>query len=295
MASTYTDIGTELMVTGENAGNWGTKTNTNIQILEEAVRGYVAQSIAGGADTTALTYTDGSTGDAARNMVIALTGSITGNQVVTVTAKEKMWIVDNQTSGAYTVQFMVSGQTGVTWAATDKGTKILYCNGTDVIDTDIGGVGAYDLNGEELILDADADTSITADTDDQIDIKIGGTDQLTIKDGALSPVTDNDIDLGTSVLEFKDAYFDGTVTTDGLTVSSTTNLDGAIQADNTITVGVDDTGYDVKLFGDTASAYMLWDTSADDLILAGGAGLIVPDGQFTLGSTAVASTAAELN
>ena len=165
MASTYTDIGTELMVTGENAGNWGTKTNTNLKILEEAVRGYVAQSIAGGADTTALTYTDGSTGDAARNMVIALTGSITGNQVVTVTAKEKMWIVDNQTSGAYTVQFMVSGQTGVTWAATDKGTKILYCNGTDVIDTDIGGVGAYDLNGESLTLDADADTDITVDTD----------------------------------------------------------------------------------------------------------------------------------
>ena len=44
MASTYTDIGTELMTTGENAGNWGTKTNTNIKIIEEAVRGYVAIS-----------------------------------------------------------------------------------------------------------------------------------------------------------------------------------------------------------------------------------------------------------
>ena len=63
------------------------------------------------------------------------------------------------------------------------------------------------------------------------------------------------------------------ITTDGLTVSSTTNLDGAIQVDNTITVGVDDTGYDVKFFGDTASAYMLWDTSTDDLVLAGAAGL----------------------
>ena len=78
MASTYTDIGTELMTTGENAGNWGTKTNTNLKILEEAVRGYVAQSIAGGAQTTALTYTDGTIGDAARNAVIALTGTITG-------------------------------------------------------------------------------------------------------------------------------------------------------------------------------------------------------------------------
>ncbi len=67
------------------------------------------------------------------------------------------------------------------------------------------------------------------------------------------------------------------------------------QFNNTITVGVDDTGYDVKFFGATASAYLLWDDSADDLILAGAAGLVVPDGQLTLGSTAVTSTAAELN
>ena len=153
MASTYTDIGTELMTTGENAGNWGTKTNTNLQILEEAVRGYISQSIAGGVQTTTLTYTDGTVGqsDAARNMIIALTGTITGNQTVTVPAVEKMWIIDNQTSGAYTVNIKVSGQTGVTWGASDKGTKILYGNGTDVVDTNVvGGVGAHDLNGNSL-------------------------------------------------------------------------------------------------------------------------------------------------
>ena len=172
MASSYTDIGTEFMTTGENAGNWGTKTNTNLQILEEALRGYVSQSIAGGVQTTALTLSDGSTGDTIRNMVIALTGTITGNQTITVPAVEKMWIIDNQTSGAYTVNIKVSGQTGVTWGASDKGTKILYGNGTDVVDTDIGGVGAYDLNGATLTLDLDGDTDITADTDDQID-KIG--------------------------------------------------------------------------------------------------------------------------
>ena len=106
-----------------------------------------------------------------------------------------------------------------------------------------------------------------------VEVSSAAVEQIRIQDGAIVPVTDNDIDLGTSSLEFKDAYFDGTITTDGLTVSSTTNLDGAIQVDNTITVGVDDTGYDVKFFGDTASAYMLWDTSADDLVLAGAAGL----------------------
>ena len=106
-----------------------------------------------------------------------------------------------------------------------------------------------------------------------VEVSSAAVEQIRIADGVVSPVTDNDIDLGTSSLEFKDAYFDGTITTDGLTVSSTTNLDGAIQVDNTITVGVDDTGYDVKFFGDTASAYMLWDTSTDDLVLAGAAGL----------------------
>jgi len=60
-----------------------------------------------------------------------------------------------------------------------------------------------------------------------------------------------------------------------LSATSTLDLDGAIQLDNTLTIGEDDTGYDVKFFGDTASAYMLWDTSADDLILAGASGLTV--------------------
>ena len=87
----------------------------------------------------------------------------------------------------------------------------------------------------------------------------------------------------------------GNMDIDGTANLDAVDIDGAVQVDNTITVGADDQGYDVKFFGDTASAYMLWDTSADDLILGGGAGLIVPDGQLTLGSTAVASTAAELN
>ena len=87
----------------------------------------------------------------------------------------------------------------------------------------------------------------------------------------------------------------------GSTIGHTDDTDlltlanGALTVKGTITTGVDDAGFDVKFFGDTASAYMLWDTSADDLILAGAAGLVVPDGQLTLEATAVTSTAAELN
>ena len=187
MASTYTDIGTELMTTGENAGNWGTKTNVNLQILEEAVRGYVA--ISANSDQT-LSLTDGSTGDSIRNAVIAFTGTLSANRTITVPAVEKWWIMDNQTAGAYTLTVKVSGQTGITWGASDKGTKILYGNGTDVVDTNVGGgVGGYDLNGEELILDADANTSITADTDNQIDIKIAGADDFTMTANAFNVLT----------------------------------------------------------------------------------------------------------
>ena len=58
MASSYTGLGTELMTTGENAGNWGTKTNTNLQIIEQLVGGYIEKSIAGSAQTTTLSVSD---------------------------------------------------------------------------------------------------------------------------------------------------------------------------------------------------------------------------------------------
>jgi hypothetical protein len=87
----------------------------------------------------------------------------------------------------------------------------------------------------------------------------------------------------------------GNADIDGTTNLDAVDIDGAVQIDNTVTVGEDDTGYDVKFFGDTASAYMLWDTSADDLILGGAARVVVPQDGLVIGSTAVTSTAAELN
>jgi cytoskeletal protein CcmA (bactofilin family) len=87
----------------------------------------------------------------------------------------------------------------------------------------------------------------------------------------------------------------GDIDVDGTTNLDAVDIDGAVQLDATLTVGANDQGYDVILYGDTASANMTWDTSADDLIFNGAAGLIVPDGQLTLGSTAITSTAAEIN
>ncbi len=180
MASTFSDLGIELMTTGENAGTWGDKTNTNLQIVEKAVAGYVEKSIAGGAQTTTLTITDGDTTEStsvARHAVIKLTGTITGNQIVTVPDSiEKVYIVVNGTTGAHTVQFKTASGTGVTFGASDKSTKLVFSDGTNIVDASFG--GATDLDGGSLTLDADADTTITADTDDQIDIAIAGADDF---------------------------------------------------------------------------------------------------------------------
>ena len=87
----------------------------------------------------------------------------------------------------------------------------------------------------------------------------------------------------------------GNADIDGTTNLDAVDIDGAVQIDATLTVGVDDQGYDVKFFGDTASAYLLWDTSADKLLTAGGAVIDIVKDKLLIGGTAVTTTAAELN
>ena len=134
MASTYTPLGVELQATGENAGTWGTKTNTNLQLIEQILGGFTQQSIAGGAQTTALSVSDGSTGATLAHRMIEFTGTITGNQIVTIPLDvQTFYIIKNSTSGAHTVQFKYATGSGssVTFSTTDKGTKILFAKADD--------------------------------------------------------------------------------------------------------------------------------------------------------------------
>ena len=87
----------------------------------------------------------------------------------------------------------------------------------------------------------------------------------------------------------------GNADIDGTTNLDAVDIDGAVQIDNTVTVGVDDTGYDVKFFGATSGAYLLWDESADKLLTAGGAVVDIVKDKLLIGGTAVTTTAAELN
>ena len=132
MASTYTPLGVELQATGENAGTWGTKTNTNLQLIEQIAGGFIQKSIAGGAQTTALAVSDGSTGAELAHRMIEFTGTITGNQIVTIPNDvQNFYILKNATSGAYTVQFKYASGSGdsFTFSATQKKTAIIFASG----------------------------------------------------------------------------------------------------------------------------------------------------------------------
>jgi hypothetical protein len=148
MASTYTPLGVELQATGENAGTWGTKTNTNLQIIEQILGGYTTQSIAGGADTTALTVSDGSTGAVLSHRMIEFTGTITGNQVVTIPLDvQTFYFLRNSTSGSYTVQFKYASGSGdsFTFAAGDKGDALVFATANDGTNPDIDTLPAGDV------------------------------------------------------------------------------------------------------------------------------------------------------
>jgi len=135
MASSYSsDLKLELMATGEKSGLWGDITNTNLNIVQQAIAGYEEVSIAGGVQTTALTFSNGLVSNG-KNAVIKFTGTITGNQTVTIPDSiEKVYVIENGTVGAFSVEFKTVSGTGVTFAAADKGQKFLYSNGTNVVD-----------------------------------------------------------------------------------------------------------------------------------------------------------------
>jgi hypothetical protein len=150
MASSYsTDLKLELMVTGENSGTWGDKTNTNLNLLQQAIAGY--QSIALTSTNTTLAMSNATISDA-RNAVIKFTGTIAANTTVFVDSGiEKTYTIENATSGAFTLALNQVGGASVIWAATDKSVKQIYLNGTDAVDTGlVSATGVATLTNKTL-------------------------------------------------------------------------------------------------------------------------------------------------
>jgi hypothetical protein len=157
--STSTNLKLTVQATGENSGTWGQITNTNLLILEQAIGGYSSIAVTTGAT---LTFSNGALSNG-KDQVIKLTGTIAGAiNVVVPDGIEKTYVIENATSGAYTVTVKTSSGSGVTWSATDKGIKMVYSDGTDVVDTNFTKVssdytptlsGILDTNGNDIVVD----------------------------------------------------------------------------------------------------------------------------------------------
>lgn len=132
----------ELVATGEQAGTWGTTTNTNLgTLIEEAISGTATHSTAGAGDTT-LTQNNGST-DEARNAVIKLTGVLTGSHNVICPSVSKLYLVINATTGAFSITFKTAAGTGV--VVPQGSYMFLYCDGTNVLNS---------MTGQQLVTPA---------------------------------------------------------------------------------------------------------------------------------------------
>src|SRR6056300_59843 len=161
MASSYsTDLKLELMVTGENSGTWGDKTNTNLNLVQQAIAGYEAIDVASADVTLAMTN---ATLSNARNMVLNLTGTLAANRNVNVPdGIEKTYIVaDSTTRAGFTLTIKTVSGTGVTIPAGK--TVLVFSDGTNVVDVffmkdlvedttpQLG--GNLDANGNNILID----------------------------------------------------------------------------------------------------------------------------------------------
>mgnify|MGYP003135684412 CR=1 FL=1 len=132
--STSANLKLTVQATGENSGTWGQITNTNLLIVEQAIAGYESVTVNATTGVT-LAFTNGAVSNG-KNQVVKLAGTITGAiNVIIPDSIEKTYIIHNGTSGSHTVTVKTTSGSGVTFAADDKGHKVLYSDGTNVIDT----------------------------------------------------------------------------------------------------------------------------------------------------------------
>ena len=141
MASTYTPLGIELQATGENAGTWGTKTNTNLQIIEQIAGGFTTQAVSDSGDTT-LSVSDGSTGATLAHRIIEFTGTISASRNVTIPIDvQGLYVLKNSTSGSQNVVFKYVTGSGDSITVTPGAVKLVYATANDGTNPDIDDCG----------------------------------------------------------------------------------------------------------------------------------------------------------
>ena len=164
MASTYSaDLKLELMATGENSGTWGTKTNTNLDLVQQAIAGYESINVA--SSDVNLVMSNASISNA-RNMVLNFSGTLAGNRTVTIpNSIEKFYILKDGTShNSNSLTFKTVSGTGFTL---DQG-KIhaAYSDGTNIYEVALntlgGTIGTISIEDDAVTNAKIADDAIRA-------------------------------------------------------------------------------------------------------------------------------------
>jgi len=246
MASTYTPLGVELQATGENAGTWGTKTNTNLQLIEQITGGFTTQAVSDSGDTT-LSVSDGSTGATLAHRVLEFTGSLTASRNVTIPLDvQTFYVLKNSTSGSQNVVFKYASGSGDSITLTPGAVKMVYATANDGTNPDIDDTGF-----------------ITASS----------TDTLTNKT-LTSPK------IGTSILDTNGAEL-AKVTATGSAVNEFTIANAATGAGPTLSSTGDDSNIDINVTpkgtGDVvlgADTVKVGDSGAAAVLTSNGAGTL---------------------
>jgi hypothetical protein len=277
MPSTYTtNNGIELIATGEQSGTWGGTTNTNLELLDTALDGQVSVTLgatgSSGSPNT-LPVTDGAASNGRNRLVIfADGGDLGGTAFVQLTPNnaEKIVYVRNNLSGSRSILlFQGTYNSSNDYEIPAGKTAVVFFDGagSGAVAANIFNNAHFDainVVGNVVVggTVTGTGTSVFASLDISGDIDVDGTTNLDVVD------IDGAVDMATTLTLAGNADFNGDLDVDGTTNLDAVDIDGAVQIDNTVTVGVDDTGYDVKFFGASASHFLLWDQSADELVLA---------------------------
>ena len=244
MASTYTGLGVELQATGENAGTWGTKTNTNLQIIEQISGGFTQQAVSDSGDTD-LSVTDGGTGATLAHRMIEFTGSLTSGRNVTIPIDvQTFYFLKNSTSGSQNVTFKYVSGSGDSVAVSPSATAVVFASANDGVNPDIISLPSGDVT-------------------------LTGTQTLTNKT-LTSPK------IGTSILDTNGAEL-AKVTATSSAVNEFTIANAATGNDPTLSATGDDSNIDIAIKPKGTGETVVGTGAADATITSSGAHNLVLD------------------
>jgi len=283
MASTYTaNTGIEKIGSGEQAGAWGTTTNTNFDIIDDALNGVITITISG---NTTLTSSDGTLSNG-HHKVLLLAGSPSGafNLTIDPNDQQKWYFINNATGQVATVK--QGGGSGTTVTINNGTSAIVYADGSrsnanvGTISTDVIGDTSPQLGGN---LDTNGKNITFGDSSGSSDDRLAfgaGTDLVIFHDGSNSYISERgtgSLLIGGSQVDIKGG--------DDLGETMATFVDnGAVSLfhDNSVKIATTSTGVTVTGSIANASGDMTLDVAGDLTLDADGGDILFKDGGTTI-------------